>query len=174
MNTWTDVERIALSLPATSARTEHAWTVHGAVFVRERPLRPADRAALGDAAPDGPVLAAWVADEETKHELVAADPAVYLTTPHFDGYAIVLARLDTIGTAELAELVLDAWAARAPARLVAKHTPPTLWHLALAHEWDDALDAGTYARSTRGLSLDEVGFVHLSYRHQVTAVAGFV
>ncbi|MBD3784167.1 MAG: DUF952 domain-containing protein [Micrococcales bacterium] len=40
--------------------------------------------------------------------------------------------------------------------------PDPLFHVADAVEWADALTAGRYERSTRGLSLAEVGFVHLS------------
>lgn len=37
-----------------------------------------------------------------------------------------------------------------------------LFHVADAVEWAAALEVGRYERSTRGLSLAEVGFVHLS------------
>ena len=50
-------------------------------------------------------------------------------------------------------------------------TRPQLLHLALADEWAQALPVGSYDRSTRGMSLGEVGFVHCSYPHQVEAVA---
>ncbi len=46
-----------------------------------------------------------------------------------------------------------------------------LLHLALPDEWEDAVPAGSYDRSTRGLSLGEVGFVHCAHPHQVEAVA---
>jgi hypothetical protein len=91
--------------------------VKGKGFVWDRPLRPADLAALGDAAPDGPVLGAVVPDLGAKEALLAADPGVYFTTPHFDGYAAVLVRLDRIDVDELHELVVEAWLARAPKRL---------------------------------------------------------
>ncbi|MGY1733351.1 MmcQ/YjbR family DNA-binding protein [Geodermatophilus sp. SYSU D01045] len=120
MATWADVRRLALALPGTTEGTSYgrpSWEVGGRAFVWERPLRRADVEHLGDAAPEGPVLGAAVADEGVKHALVADDPAVYLTTPHFDGYAAVLVRLDAIDVAELGELVTEAWLARAPARL---------------------------------------------------------
>ena len=44
-----------------------------------------------------------------------------------------------------------------------------LYHLALADEWQAARAAGVYRRSTRGRSLEEVGFVHASWAHQVGA-----
>lgn len=44
-------------------------------------------------------------------------------------------------------------------------------HLALRPDWDDALRDGRYAVSTRGASVDEVGYVHASTRSQVLPVA---
>ncbi|GAB3196571.1 MmcQ/YjbR family DNA-binding protein [Geodermatophilus arenarius] len=124
MATWADVRRLALALPGTTEGTSYgrpAWKVRDRAFVWERPLRRADVEQLGDAAPEGPVLGAAVADEGVKQALVADDPAVYLTTPHFDGYAAVLVRLDAIDVAELGELVTEAWLARAPARLAREY-----------------------------------------------------
>ena len=46
-----------------------------------------------------------------------------------------------------------------------------LWHLAEEPEWAEAVRAGSYRRSTRGLSLAEVGFVHCSYPEQLAGVA---
>lgn len=80
-------------------------------------MRRKDLEALGDAAPDGPILAAWVPDLGAKEALLADDPDVYFTTPHFNGYAMILARLDRISLPELEELLVEAWLARAPKRL---------------------------------------------------------
>ena len=45
-----------------------------------------------------------------------------------------------------------------------------LVHLALAAEWDEAVErGGPYLRSTIGRSLDEVGFIHCSFADQVEA-----
>ena len=93
-------------------------------FAWERPLRRRDLEELGAAAPAGPVLAASVPDEGAKRALVAAEPEVYFTTHHFDGYPAVLVRLDEIDDASLVELVSEAWACRAPRRLRAEHPPP--------------------------------------------------
>jgi glutathione S-transferase len=48
-------------------------------------------------------------------------------------------------------------------------SPHWLYHLALADEWRQARSTGVYARSTRGLGLDQVGFIHASYAHQLAA-----
>jgi glutathione S-transferase len=46
-----------------------------------------------------------------------------------------------------------------------------LFHLALADDWAAAFETGEYRASTIGLTLDEVGFIHLSHEHQVRFVA---
>lgn len=47
----------------------------------------------------------------------------------------------------------------------------TIWHLALESDWTAAVAAGSYRVSTRGLTVDEVGFIHASTREQVAGVA---
>lgn len=131
MATWDDVRRIALSLPEAGERPRHGlagWEVRGKLFVWERPLRASDLRALGDAAPDGPILGARVEHLVAKEAMIADDPGVYFTTPHFDGYPAVLVRLEKIELDELHELIVEAWLARAPVRLAreyeAAHLPP--------------------------------------------------
>jgi hypothetical protein len=115
---WKDVARVVAALPETSESTPRSWRVRKKLIVWERPLRKADLEALGADAPDGDILGARVADEGVKFALIADDPAVYFTTPHFDGYPAVLVRLAEIGVAELTELVTEAWLAQAPKTLV--------------------------------------------------------
>jgi hypothetical protein len=120
MATWDDVRRLALSLPETServARERASWRVRDKLFVWERPLRPADLRALGDAAPEGPIMGARVEHLGAKEAILADAPGVYFTTPHFDGYPAVLVRLDRIPLPELEELIVDAWLCQAPKRL---------------------------------------------------------
>ena len=115
--TWDDVRRLVAALPGTDEHTSYggrpSWRVHGKAFVWDRPLRSADRRALAEAATDEsePLVGIRVGD-------------VFLTTPHFDGYPVVLARLERIPADELAELVEDAWRLRAPKRLLAEHDSP--------------------------------------------------
>jgi hypothetical protein len=118
---WDDVRRLALAMPAAEERVSRdmqQWRVKEKLFVWERPLRRPDLEALGDAAPDGPILGARVEHLVAKEALLADDPDVYFTTPHFDGYPAVLVRLERIGLDELEELTVEAWLARAPKRLV--------------------------------------------------------
>ena len=55
-----------------------------------------------------------------KFALIADDPGVYFTTPHFDGYPAILVRLAEIGVPELEELITEAWLAQAPKTLAEK------------------------------------------------------
>jgi hypothetical protein len=129
--TWDDVRRIALALPEADERPMHgvaSWRVADKLFVWERPLRKSDLNALGDDAPDGPILGARVEHLIAKDALIADDPFVYFTTPHFDGYPAVLVQLDRIDLEQLHELIVGAWLARAPKRLAdayaQAHLPP--------------------------------------------------
>jgi len=124
MATWADVSRLALALPEVAESSSYGnmgWRVKTKSFIWERPLRRADYEALGDAAPDGPILGVRVADVGVKEALIADDPGVYFTTPHFDGYSAVLVRLDQIQEAELQELITEAWLTSAPKRLASQY-----------------------------------------------------
>ncbi|MDT0168157.1 hypothetical protein [Pseudarthrobacter sp. BRE9] len=69
------------------------------------------------------LLVIVVPDDSAKSALVE-DPSVpFFTVPHFDGYNAVLvqeSRLGEISRDELEEILIDAWAARAPKKLVAE------------------------------------------------------
>jgi hypothetical protein len=127
MTSLDDVARVCLALPETSevtSRGSRQWRVRDKLFVWERPLRSRDLDELGDAAPSGPVLGARVPDEGAKAALIADDPRTFFTTSHFDGYPAVLCRLDVLTEQDLRELAAEAWACRAPRRLLAEHPPP--------------------------------------------------
>jgi hypothetical protein len=125
MATWEDVRRLALALPETEERTSGdgllQWRVKDKLIAWERPLRRGDLEALGDAAPQGPILGARVPDLGAKEALLGDDPSIYFTTPHFAGYPAILVRLDEIGQSDLDELVTEAWLCRAPKRVVADY-----------------------------------------------------
>jgi glutathione S-transferase len=67
----------------------------------------------------------------------------------------------------LAAVMAGPWAPRRPWR-----SEQWIYHLALADDWRDAKAGGVYERSTRGQSLQEVGFIHASGSHQVEATYG--
>ena len=125
MATWDEVRRLALALPSTAERVSRegllAWDVRDKTFAWERPLRPADRKALGPAAPEGPVLAARVPDLGAKEALLAEAGDTWFTTPHFQGYPAILVRLDQATAADLEELLVEAWLSRAPKRLAKEY-----------------------------------------------------
>jgi hypothetical protein len=121
---WEDVSRIALALPETSERISRdlrQWRVDEKLFVWERPLRRKEIEALGASAPDGPILGARVEHVGAKEALLADDPSVFFTTPHFDGHPSILVRLHRIALKELDEVIVEAWLARAPKRLAQEY-----------------------------------------------------
>jgi hypothetical protein len=126
---WDDVRQIALALPETSERTSRdlrQWRVKDKLFVWERPLRRSDLEALGDEAPDGPILGARVEHLGAKEALLANDEGVFFTTPHFDGYPAILVLLDRIDLEGLDEVIVEAWLARAPKRLAKSYLDNSL------------------------------------------------
>jgi hypothetical protein len=121
MVTWDDVASVVGELPLTEERSPHEWRIGKKLIAWERPLRASDHQALaarGIEPPQGDILGVRVADEGVKLALIADEPAVYFTTPHFDGYPAVLVRLATIDPPELRELIVEAWLKQAPKRLV--------------------------------------------------------
>jgi hypothetical protein len=115
-----DVRRLAIALPEVAEATTHgnvSWKVNGKLFAWERPLRTADRAALGTDAPDGPILGLRTDGQTGKEAVLAPGAPACFTIPHFDGYPAVLVQLDLIGDDDLAELIVEAWLAQAPKRL---------------------------------------------------------
>ncbi len=125
MATWDDVSGVVGALPETkearSKQGHRGWSVRTKSLAWERPLRPAERKALGARAPDGPVLAVRVADVGVKEALEADEPEVFFTMPHYDGFAAILVRLERISRPELDELLNEAWVLRAPKRLLKEH-----------------------------------------------------
>jgi hypothetical protein len=121
---WGDVRRLAMAMPEAEEVTSREllqWRVAKKLFVWERPLRRSDLEALGKDAPAGPILGARIEDEVAKHALIGSDPAVFFTTPHFDGYPAILVKLDAVGLDVLEEVIVEAWLLRAPKRLAASY-----------------------------------------------------
>lgn len=116
-----DIGELALALPETAEAVvwgdRPAYTVKGKAFVIYRDARPDALDADGERLTDVVVLSC--SSPEEKEGLLASGPP-WFTTPHFDGYSSILVRLSEIGQVtreELAEVVDDAWLARAPKRL---------------------------------------------------------
>ncbi len=121
MATWHDVARIVGELPLTSEQSPRDWRVGKKLLAWERPLRLSDREALaasGSEPPEGDILGVRVSDEGVKFALVADEPRIYFTTPHFNGYPAVLVKLAEIDVRGLEELITEAWLTQAPKKLV--------------------------------------------------------
>src|SRR5277367_1450983 len=121
MATWDDVASVVGELQLTEERSPHEWRVGKKLIAWERPLRKSDYDALtavGVEPPQGDILGVRVADEGIKFALIAEEPEVYFTTPHFDGYPAVLVKLAEIEAADLEELITEAWLTQAPKKLV--------------------------------------------------------
>ncbi|MGN8025523.1 MmcQ/YjbR family DNA-binding protein [Microbacterium sp. 22242] len=122
MATIEDVRALALALPGVEERVgghtgEPAWRCHGGQIAWVRSPRQTDLAQLaelGRSWPHGTVLAVRTESVALAGGLVASDPAIFFTIPHFAGYPAVLLRLDAIGRDHLGELIADAWLLRAP------------------------------------------------------------
>ena len=126
MANWDQVRKIALELPETRETTSHGnltWCVRDKSFAWVRPLRAADLEALGVGGPKGEILGVRVAHLLAKEARLAAQPECCFTTPHFDGYAAVLVQLGKIKVADLRELLVEGWLARAPKRLAQDFSP---------------------------------------------------
>jgi len=100
--------------------TEHrpVYQVGGKSFVFFRTPRPdAFDPDTGERYDD--VIVIWVESEEDKLALVQDPATPFFTTPHFDGHRSVLVRASRLGELtrdELAEVIQDAWLARASPR----------------------------------------------------------
>ena len=120
-----DVHELALGMPhvvEVTGRPENpVYQVGGKSFVFFRTPRPdAVDPRTGERYPD--VIVIWVASEADKEALVRDGSTPFFTTAHFDGHLSVLVRASRIGELtydELAEVVQDAWLARASPRRAA-------------------------------------------------------
>jgi hypothetical protein len=105
--TWEDALELALRLPAVEESTSYgtpAIKVRGKLMARLR------------AEADGGLVVMCGAGE--KAALLASGDRAFWTTPHYDGHGSIIVDLDSVDPEQLAELLADAWRAKAPKRLV--------------------------------------------------------
>jgi hypothetical protein len=110
MPTWDDVVAIGAELPGVETASSYgtpALRVRGKFICRLRTN------------PDALVLR--VIDLEDREALLKGTPAAFFSTPHYNGYPVVLVRLEAVDPVELAELIEDAWRIQAPKRVVAAY-----------------------------------------------------
>ena len=117
-----DVRRLALALPHVEEIDSDGFDfrVGGKGFVWSYPERePGRRRVIRT---DIAVL--YVGDEAEKQALLLGEPAVFFTTPGYDGWPLIMLRLPEVGVERLTELVTDAWRMRAPRELAADLDDP--------------------------------------------------
>jgi hypothetical protein len=105
MATWEMVTEIGLRLPEVERSTwfhTPALKVRGKSFTR---LKEED-------------VAVVMVDLDEKDALLAAEPEVFFSTPHYDGYPAMLVRLSAISDEELREVLTESWRRKAPKKLV--------------------------------------------------------
>ncbi len=108
MPTWEDVVELGTRLPGVEVGTSFGTP---ALKVRKKGmcrLRTSPEA-----------LVVRVTDLGEREMLLRSEPAVFFSTPHYDGWPYVLVRLDAIARDELGELIEDAWRVFAAKRVVA-------------------------------------------------------
>lgn len=101
-----DVRRIALALDDVVEIPSDGFDfrVGGKGFVWSYPDREGGRRVIRT---DIAVL--YVGDEAEKQALLLGEPDLFFTTPGYDGFPLVMLRLDKVGVRRLRELVTDAW-----------------------------------------------------------------
>jgi hypothetical protein len=107
-----DVRRLALGLPDVVEIESDGFDfrVANRGFVWSYPeRRPGMRRLIRT---DIAVL--FVGDEAEKQALLLGEPEVFFTTPGYDGWPLVMLRLEGVDLERLRELVTDAWRMRAP------------------------------------------------------------
>ena len=120
-----DVHDLAAAMPHVTVRSgrhgNRVYDVGGRSFVFFRNPRPdAVDPATGERYDD--VIVIWVPSEADKQALVQDPASPFFTTAHFDGHPSVLvraSRLCELSRQELAEVIEDAWVARASSRRAA-------------------------------------------------------
>jgi len=110
MVTESQIRRVALSLPGAYEQVSY----HGRPSWRTKPRM------FTWIRDDPEALVVWVESLDDKEMMIATEPRVFFTTPHYDGYPMVLVRLEKIDLKRAKELIEESWRLRAPASLVKK------------------------------------------------------
>lgn len=110
MVTIEDVRNVASALPGAYEQTSYggrpSWRTKPRAFTWVRD--------------DPEALVVWVGSVEEKLGLIESEPNKFFTTSHYDGNPILLVHLESIDSAETAELIEESFRLRAPKRLVAE------------------------------------------------------
>ena len=98
MAKWEDVQRLARELPDTEESTVYrnpAFKVRGKSFAW---MSPHEKGAL-----------VTRVDADELPFLLASQPDLYFTTPHYEGHPMVLIRLGIAGEEDLRQRMADSW-----------------------------------------------------------------
>jgi hypothetical protein len=110
MVTESQIRRIAMSLPGAYEHASYdghpSWRTKPRMFtwIRDNPK----------------ALVVWVESLDDKEMMIASEPRVFFTTPHYDGYAMVLVRLEAVDVKRARELITESWRLRAPKSLLTR------------------------------------------------------
>ncbi len=111
-----DVRAIALALPGVEEKPSEGFDfrVGNRGFVWSYPEhQPGQRRVIRD---DIAVL--YVGDEAEKQALLLGEPNLFFAPRGYDGWPLVMLRLEKVTKRRLKELITDAWHMRAPAELL--------------------------------------------------------
>ena len=112
-----DVRRMALSLPHVEEIDSDGFDFRvgnkGFVWSYPERLPGKPRQIRVD------IAVLYVGDEAEKQALLLGEPGLFFTTPGYDGWPLVMLRLEQVDLGRLEELIVDAWRMRAPAEMAA-------------------------------------------------------
>ncbi|WP_072801896.1 MmcQ/YjbR family DNA-binding protein [Rhodococcoides yunnanense] len=100
---WEQVVASAVELPKVEESTSYntpALKVAGKLMARLRTEA------------EGGLVVVCGLDE--KEALLASGSAAFYTTPHYDGYGSIIVDLDRVDSAELRDMIVEAWRMQAP------------------------------------------------------------
>jgi hypothetical protein len=107
-----DVRRIALALPSVEEIPSEGFDFRvgnkGFVWSYPEPIPGRRRRIRVD------VAVLYVGDESERQALLLGEPELFFTARGYEGWPLVLVRLDAVGVERLEELITDAWHMRAP------------------------------------------------------------
>lgn len=99
------IRSVALSLEGVYEKTSHdgqpSWRTKPRMFCWIRA--------------DPRALVVWVDSLDAKEALLATQPKLFFTTPHYDGYPMVLVRMSVVSRKQARALIEESFRLRAPA-----------------------------------------------------------
>jgi hypothetical protein len=129
VSTLADAKRLAMKLPGVTrkvgghipkqwgASVEAKPKPKGFVWVWMERIDPKKARVPNEA-----VIAVRTADLSDKDMLLASDPEVFFTEPHYNGFPAVMVRLEAVTVVELEVILTNAWRCVAPRELVERKT----------------------------------------------------